>query len=356
VSGRDLSIEVDSGGAYLPALGLHLDPRSPVPRAFVSHAHADHAGGVGSGEVLGSEATLHLIASRAGAAGAKVASPRVLSDDDGHEIRLDGGRTARLTIAPAGHCLGASQLVIDHPGGRFVYTGDYQSGPGLTHAAGAPVPCDELLVESTFALPIFRFADRATTRAALVAWCAARIAEGLLPVVLAYALGKSQEVVCALQASGLGVVAHGAVHRMCAAYEELGVDLGVRDGRLRAYAEENRKGRGDKGKAAIDGVLVVPPNAAGPTGMLKGRANARVAYVSGWALIDASLEQRRADAGFALSDHADHDDLMAMVRATGARRVTTTFGDAEELAAILRDTGIDARALAAPSIDDGAPE
>jgi len=374
-----LVIESDAGGAYLPSLGLHLDPRGPVPRAFVSHAHADHAGGAGSGEVLGSAATLHLLAARAGAL---VASPRALAEDQGYEIPMDGGGTARLTVAPAGHCLGASQLVVDHPGGRFVYTGDYQTGPGLTHAAGAPVPCDELLTESTFALPVFRFGDRAAARAALVAWCAARIQERLLPVVLAYALGKSQEIVCALHASGLGVVAHGAVYRMCAAYEELGVDLGVRDGRLRAYADEVKRGAteaaaagdasGREGEAAaavegtgagakrragkrrgdVDGVLVIPPSAAGPHGMLKGRSNARVAYVSGWALVDASLEQKRADAGFVLSDHADHDDLVAMIRATGARHVTTTFGDAEELAAILRDAGIDAAALAAPSIDE----
>src|SRR5207302_5380297 len=97
---------------------------------------------------------------------------RCIGWDDAIELPLVSGGTARLTIAPAGHVLGAAQLVIDHPGGRAVYTGDYQSGGGATHAAGAPVACDELVLESTFALPIFRFPDREATRAKLVEWCA----------------------------------------------------------------------------------------------------------------------------------------------------------------------------------------
>jgi Cft2 family RNA processing exonuclease len=336
-------------GLYLPALDLHLDPRREVRRAFISHAHADHVGGRAGGEVLASPETASLVAARADE---PLHTTSVLAWDASMELPVlasHGGGTARLSIAPAGHVLGAAQLVIDHPGGRFVYTGDYQSGPGLTHAVGAPVTCDQLVIESTFALPIFAFPDRATVRASLVTWCAARLAEGKLPVVLAYALGKSQEVVRALLDAELPVVLHGAVHRVCEAYEALGVDLGIGDGRVVPYAEEKKKEK--RGKRLEGAVLVAPPNAfANP--MIKGRSNARVAFVSGWALLDASIEQRRADAGFVLSDHADHDDLVATVRASGARVVHTTFGDAEVLAGFVASKTVQATALAAPSIDE----
>jgi hypothetical protein len=53
-----------------------------------------------------------------------------------------------------------------------------------------------------------------------------------------------------------------------------------------------------------------------------------------------------------LSDHADHDDLLATVRASGARFVHTTFGDAEVLAGFVARKGVDASAIAAPSIDE----
>src|SRR5207248_1881499 len=111
----------------------------------------------------------------------------------------------------------------------FVYTGDYRSSPGATHAPGSPLACDELVIESTYALPIFAFPPRDAVLARLVAWCRARLDEGVTPVVLGYALGTSQEVVHALLGAGLEVVAHGAVHRICAVYERLGVPLGVAD-------------------------------------------------------------------------------------------------------------------------------
>jgi len=213
-----------------------------------------------------------------------------------------------------------------------VYTGDYQSGGGLTHATGAPVPCDVLLVEATFGLPIFRFPPRETVRANIVSWCEQRLAAGEVPVLLAYALGKAQELCAALGQAGVPVIAHGAVAKMCAAYEALGVALpGVRP-----YSAED----------TAPGVFVVPPWTRGQA-FVKKRKNARIAYISGWARIDAARERFDADAVFTLSDHADYDDLLFVVRSSGARRVYTTFGHAAPFAAMLRELGIDARPLEA---------
>ncbi len=338
---RPLSVVMSSAGLFLPALDLHLDPSTGVQAAFVSHAHGARVGGLNSGTMLASKETLRLLELRPGPPPAG----RVLGWNDSIERPLTaafGGGMARLSIAPAGHLLGAAQLVIDHPGGRLVYTGDYQSGPGLTHEAGAPVPCDELVIESTYALPIFRFPDRARVRASLVAWCRARIDEGHAPVVIAVSLGKSQEIVRALVDAELPVMVHEAVHRGCEAYESLGVPLGLALHKVLPYA---------KTKGAPASVLVAPPNAYADA-MIKKLPNARVAYVSGRALLDASIEQLRADLGFPLSDHADHDDLMATVRATGARRVFTTLGDAKSFATLLEQHGVEATALEAPSLDE----
>jgi putative mRNA 3-end processing factor len=51
---------------------------------------------------------------------------------------------------------------------------------------------------------------------------------------------------------------------------------------------------------------------------------------------------------FPLSDHADCPSLVRYVKATGARDVITLHGFAEELAQVLRDEGLDARALGRP--------
>ncbi len=339
-----LPIELRPGGLYLPTLELYLDPRADVPWAFVSHAHFDHAG-ARAGATLASYETRALVEARREAPLA--GEVQVLPWDGFVERRMTDGATARLSIAPAGHVLGAAQLVVDHPGGRFVYTGDYQSGPAATHAEGKPVACDELVIETTFGLPMFRFPDRAETLDGLTTYCEERLEAGETPVVVAYALGKAQEIARALTSRGVPVVAHGATMKVCRAYEALGVKVGVSDGLVRAYADQEKDARA-KGEA-LGAALLVPP---GSGAMFRKRRSARVAYVSGWALLDAAVERQRADAAFPLSDHADHDDLVATVAWSGARTVYATHGDdADVFASILRTRGIDARPLDLAPLD-----
>lgn len=346
-----LDVEARPEGVLLPALGLWLDPRRPVERAFVSHAHGDHGGLDARGTVLASPETLSLLEGRRSV---PLDGARAIGWGEWIEVRVGdafGGGTARLSIAPAGHVLGAAQLVVEHAGGRLVYTGDYQSGAGRTHAAGAPIECDALVVESTFGLPIFRFPDRSATLARIVAWCKRTLDEGDRPVLLGYALGKAQELVHACLAAGLPVVAHGAVHKVCAAYESLGVDLGVRDGRLVPYTAWSESKQRDRSPA----VVVAPPQTQGQP-MIRKMRGARVAYVSGWALIDAAVEQRRADAGFVLSDHADYDDLIATIGASKARSVFVTHGDDVEIFARLVSETLDIEAVPLPLPPIDAPE
>jgi len=321
-----LAVVARPEGLYVPALDLFLDPGAPVARAFVSHAHGDHVVAQGGARTLASAPTAALLRGRFG-----LETSHCLAWGEALAWDAPAG-PCTLTVAPAGHVLGAAQLVADTPAGRLVYTGDYQSGPGLTHDVGAPIPCDVLVVEATFGLPIFHFPPREAVRAAIGKWCEERLAANETPVLLAYALGKAQELCAALGQAGLPVMAHGAVAKMCAAYEALGVALpGVRP-----YAAAD----------TAPGVLIVPPWARGQS-FVKKRKNARIAYVSGWALIDAARERFDADAVFTLSDHADFDDLLFTVRSSGARRVYTTFGHAAPFAAILRELSIDARPLEA---------
>jgi Cft2 family RNA processing exonuclease len=339
-----LPIELRPAGLYLPTLELHLDPRSDVPSAFVSHAHFDHAG-AHAREALTSYETRALVEARREVP--LSGDVQIVPWDGFLERRMTDGATARLSIAPAGHVLGAAQLVIDHPGGRFVYTGDYQSGPAATHAEGKPVACDELVIETTFGLPMFRFPDRAETLETMATYCDERIEAGETPVVVAYALGKAQEIARALTSRGIPVVAHGATMKVCRAYEALGVKVGVSEGLVRAYADEKKEGRAKAD--SLGAALLVPP---GSGAMFRKRRSARVAYVSGWAVLDAAVERQRADAAFALSDHADHDDLVATVAWSGARVVYATHGDdASVFASLLRKRGIDARPLELASLD-----
>lgn len=329
-----LGIELDEAGLCLRALGLWLDPIAPTSAAFVSHAHGARA--LASGRAIVSPETLAV---------ARALEPDAIRGDacalgwgESVELPVDrafGGGTARLSLAPAGHALGAAQLVVEHPGGTLVYTGDYSADTDPTHARGAPVACDEVIVTSTFALPIFRFEPHEQTRSAIVDWCAARLASDVTPIVLAQNPGPAQSVVQALVARGVPTAVHEDVRRACGAYEALGVPIGP----VGAFAP------------GLRGAAVVVPSGARAT-ELRSRAKTEVAYASGWALLDAAIEQKRADAAFGLADHADHDGLVALVHACGATRVHVTRGDARAFARVLRAGGVASHALDLAPIDD----
>lgn len=328
--GGALAIAVDEAGLHLPSLGLWLDPARPVPLAFVSHAHAARAA-AGSGRVLASRETLALASSLGVALGGEA-----VAWDGAVELSpLAGAGAARASIAPAGHVLGAAQLVVEHPRGRLVYTGDWSGEADPTHPAGVAVACDDLVVTSTFALPIFRFEPAAAVLASLVDWCASRLGDGVTPVVLAATPGPAQVVARALSARGLPASGDEAVRRGCAAYEALDVVLGPL-----APHEPGARGR------------VVVASAAARASEVRARGRVEVAYASAWALLDASVEQKRADAAFVLADQADFDGLAALVRSTGARRVVTTRGDASALAHLLHARGVRAEALDLAPIDE----
>lgn len=342
-----LSVQRDERGLWLPAIGLWLDPIQPAPFSFVSHAHATRAVG-GGGRALASRETLAL--ARALGVGEDpppgadwrepvAGNAQALGWDEVREVAVDpafGGGVARLSIAPAGHVLGAAQLVVDWGDRRLVYTGDWSGEADAIRPAGAIVPCDVLVVTTTFGLPIFCFEPPGQVLEGLVAWCASRLTDGITPVVLAHTPGPAQLIVRALSARGLPVSGDDAVRRACTVYEELGVVLGP----VRPH---------EGGARARGGGRAVVASAAGRATNLRARGRFEVAYASGWALLDAAVERKRADAAFALADQADYDGLLGLVRASGARRVLTTRGEARTFASLLP---VQAHALEMPAIDD----
>ncbi len=351
--GGPLGLEETEDGLVLRALGLALDPVRPAGRAFCSHVHA----GLPGAEPIASRETLALMRALAHAE----VSSAGLDWEGSLELPVDrayGGGTARLTIARAGHVLGGAQLLIDHPRGRLVYTGDWSGEHDAGHTAGDIVPCDELVVTSTFALPIFRFPPFAQTMAALVEWCAARLAEGVRPIVLAQTPGPAQSIARALAARGLDVEAEESVLRACQVYEAHGCPIGpVRPASDPPTAAVLVAPPGARSTAPPGARSMAPPGArstAPPGARSTARRSSAIAYASGWALLDAAVDQKRADAAFALADLADFDSLVAMVEATGAKRVHAVRGDAGILARTLRSRGIDADAIGLPAIDDRA--
>ncbi|MCR9092559.1 MAG: MBL fold metallo-hydrolase, partial [Proteobacteria bacterium] len=153
-------IETRPEGLYCAAGDFHIDPWRPVPRAVITHAHADHAR-AGHGVIWCARESLGVMHQRLGQA----APIRPLEWRE----PLTLGR-ARVSLHPAGHILGSAQVRVEAREGVWVASGDYKRDPDPTCTPFEPVPCDTFITEATFALPVYRWPDPADVVADVFHW------------------------------------------------------------------------------------------------------------------------------------------------------------------------------------------
>ncbi len=308
-------------GIHLPEADLWLDPRFPVDRAFVSHAHADHF--ARHRLSLGSEITRELVRTRFGAQGEFQALPF---------RETQSWQDWRLRLLPAGHIPGSALLHLTRgsDGASLLYTGDFKLRHGLSAEPCELAPADTLLMECTFGLPQFRFPPREQTIARVLQWVRETLEDGAIPVLLGYALGKAQEILRLLAGAGHPVMLHKAVFEMTQA---LAPQLGpLPDFELFDPAR------------APGHVLIFPPGTQRSLALRRLKV-CRTALLSGWALQPGARYRYQVDEVFPLSDHADYDELLAAVEAVQPRRIWLVHGPAREFAADLRARGWQAWSL-----------
>jgi Cft2 family RNA processing exonuclease len=189
-------------------------------------------------------------------------------------------------------------------------------------------------METTFGRPEYRFPPVEKVVREMIAFCRRAVKEGKVPILLAYALGKSQEILQRVGAAGLPILMDAAGHRICEVYRELGQNLPAAK-RLGKITREKVQGH----------LLIVPPSMARGKG-LKVLEKRRVAVVSGWALDRGAIYRYGCDEAFALSDHADYGELIEMVERVQPKEVRTVHGFAQEFAMDLQERGWSALALA----------
>ena len=324
-------------GIYLPAINLWLDPQQRCDHSWISHAHSDHARGLHC-DVIGTSATLGIYRQRWPE---DVDQPQKLhSLDFGDSMEWNG---ARLTAYPASHIVGAAQLLIEHEGERLVYTGDIKLRAPICGATTEIVPCDRLIIESTFGLPVYHFLNRDQARERIVDFARACLDDKVTPVFIGYALGRGQEIVHTLCEAGVPTAVHGSIARLIPHYEAAGYSFPCWE----PYAAKQTSGKA---------LVVVPTFRA----QLEASGKAiRLAYVSGWAGLDNARNRVGADELIPYSDHGDFEELLAMVEGTGASEVDVVHGYTEAFSHVLRMRGIAARApreAAARARDEEVPE
>jgi putative mRNA 3-end processing factor len=262
----------------------------------------------------------------------------------GETVTIGG---ARVSLHPAGHVLGSSQVRIEHGGAVWVISGDYfVSGAGdadnPTCAPFEPVRCDCFVTESTFGLPIYRWRPQREVLGEIDRWWAANAAAGRPSLLLAYAFGKAQHVLAGVDASIGPIAVHGAVQGINRAYAEAGIALPSTT-RLVDVADRSLLAR----------ALVIAPPAVLGSPWTRRLGAFGDGFASGWMQLRGARRRRGVDRGFVLSDHADWPGLLQAIAATGAPRVIVTHGEEAVMVRWLRQQGIDASSLRTAFGSDG---
>ncbi len=315
-------------GLYCPPGDFYIDPWRPVDRAVITHAHADHARR-GHGHYLAVGSAEPVMRARLGAISMQ-------GLEYGERIVHRG---VTVSLHPAGHVLGSAQVRVEHAGQVWVASGDYKVAADRTCSPFEPVRCDVFITESTFGLPIYRWADDAQVFADINRWWAANAARGQASVLLAYSFGKAQRLLCGLDTSVAPVLVHPAVEALNQAYRAAGVELPATLP-LSSWGSAARARQTGLGTA----LLLMPPQAVTPSG-LRRWGEAATAFASGWMQLRGARRRAGWDAGFALSDHADWPGLHSAIAATGARRVIVTHGSVDVMVRYLSEQGLQAESF-----------
>jgi putative mRNA 3-end processing factor len=312
-------VVVRKEGLYCVPGGFYIDPWRPVERAVITHAHGDHAR-YGHGNYLTAASGVHVLRSRLG------------------DIKVDGleyGATVvhngvTISLHPAGHVLGSSQVRMEYQGEVWVASGDYKIEPDKTCAPFEPVRCDTFITESTFGLPIYRWEPEQAIFDDINRWWKKNADEGRTSVIFGYSFGKAQRILSGLDPSIGPIVCHGAVEPLNRVYRQGGVMLPP----TLTVSEVD--------KAALKQAIVVAPPSASGSPWMKRFGDYSDAFASGWMQLRGARRRRGVDRGFVLSDHADWPGLMSAIAATGAQRIIVTHGSIPVMVRWLCQQGLDA--------------
>jgi putative mRNA 3-end processing factor len=232
-------------------------------------------------------------------------------------------------LHPAGHIIGSSQVRVEYKGEVWVVSGDYKTEDDGISGAFEPVRCNTFITESTFGLPIYNWKPQETIYNDIRHWVHSNQLAGKTSVLIAYSLGKAQRVLQAVAEVTGNIFVHGAIWNTHQVLTQAGHQL-----------PEVKRVTPELPKEVFKGNIVIAPPSADGTPWMKRFSPYSVGICSGWMQVRGHQRRRNADAGFALSDHADWKGLLETVKATSAEKVFVTHGFQSAFSRYLNEQGI----------------
>lgn len=312
-------IDFTSSGLYCPLADIYIDPWKPVDRAIITHAHADHAR-IGNMKYIAHKDSVPLLQHRLG----KYINAEAL--EYGENITING---VKFSLYPAGHIIGSAQVRVEYKGEVWVISGDYKlSNDGISEPF-TPVKCDVFVTESTFGLPIFQWRSQQEIFNEINNWWSNNVSENKTSVLIGYALGKAQRLLCNLDLSIGEIYAHRTIEDINQVMRANGTAIPKVKVIDPTVSKETLK----------NALIIAPPSSLNLPWMHKFEP-VSVAVASGWMSLRNARRRKNIDKGFILSDHADWEQLKTAVKASGASTVYVTHGYSSSFSRWLNENGI----------------
>lgn len=313
-------IDFRDSGLYCSKGDFYIDPWKGVNYAVITHAHSDHAKW-GSTNYLCHTLTEPILQLRLG-------NNHYETVAWNEPVYRNG---VKISLHPAGHIIGSSQIRIEYKGEVWVVSGDYKTENDGISEQFEPVPCHVFVTESTFGLPIYQWQPQQQIFKGMQEWIQTNLSNQQSSVFIAYSLGKAQRILQALAPVSENIWVHGAIWNTYQALVAAGIKLPA----IKRVTPETDK------QQLKNAVVIAPPGAEGSLWM-KRFGNYATGVCSGWMQVRGNRKRRNADAGFTLSDHADWNGLLSSIAATGAQKVFVTHGFQSVLSRYLTEKGIEA--------------
>jgi putative mRNA 3-end processing factor len=307
-------------GLYCEPGKFYIDPWQPVEKAVITHAHSDHAR-PGSQSYLCHRDTLPLLQLRLGANNYQTV-------EWNEKLNLN---EVTVSLHPAAHIIGSSQIRIEYKGEVWVVSGDYKTESDGFSGDFEPIPCNTFISESTFGLPIYNWKPQHEIYHDIQNWIRSNEVANKTSVLIGYSLGKAQRLLRAVEEVTGNIYVHGAIWNVHETLVQAGWKLPTVQRITPDLPKETFK----------SSVVIAPPSADGSPWMRR-FGSYSTGICSGWMQVRGNQRRRNADAGFALSDHADWNGLLQVVKATGAEKVFITHGFQSVFSRYLNEIGINA--------------
>ncbi|MCK4895202.1 MAG: hypothetical protein KAS47_00200 [Candidatus Heimdallarchaeota archaeon] len=286
---------------------------------FITHAHTDHS-------VAFPDAASKVFST-------KVASElyeKLTAKKPKNTHYFNFGKTHKVEdievkFIPAGHLLGAAQILFYFPDRTICYTGDISTDEMIT-VPKAAIPDDDidvLITEATYGTKDLYFDTRERTKISLLKWIAESLQEKRTPVINLGHLGPAQEIIAFLNSMlSVDILCDTRTSRLNQTYKNNNISLNWENFEeidVSIFEPENT-------------VVLVPRACNNLPSFLDGYKVSR-GMVTGQA---ARFAYRKFDQTFPFSMHANSQELVNYVEKIKPKKVYTLYGFDSELASLIR--------------------